>query len=123
MCEISFVWQVIFYRLYRQIYNIYVDKPFTFGVMNSLILTTRVVGQTDAHGNVRTEYAALIVRNMNGVPLSIAIGHFDANLSLPIMNTRHVTSGTNNASTLELIRQKIIKYLGNNVLSCYDVGW
>lgn len=55
LSKITFVGQVIFNRLCRQLEFIYIDGPFNFGVKNGLILTARVVWQTENQGNVRTE--------------------------------------------------------------------
>lgn len=60
---------------------------------------------------------------MNGASLLILIGHSDAKFRPPMMNTLRATRGPNNASTLEQMRQKIVKYLGKkNVLVGLNVG-
>lgn len=111
--EISFVGQMIFNRLSQQLDLTCVDGSFNFGVKNGLILQSEV-SQIESQGNVLMECALLVLSNMFGAPLLISIGHFDGKFRTPIMNTLLAVSGQNNSSTLEQMRRKIIKYLGNN---------
>lgn len=52
--EISFVSQVDFNRICRQLDFIYVSGPLNFGFENGLIITARIVAQPDNLGNART---------------------------------------------------------------------
>lgn len=45
-------------------------------------------------------------------PLSISIGSAEPTLCALILNCLHTTSGANNASSLEQMRQEVIKYRG-----------
>lgn len=120
----EFIGQIVFDRFCRQLDFIRVDSPFQFGVENGLILTARIVGQPDTKKRVRVECAVLVLSNMYGVPLSIAIGHSEAKFRPPIMNTLMATSGSNNTSSLEQMRREVIKFLGfNNILVGFQVGW
>lgn len=124
MKEINFLGQVILISFSRQLDLIYVNGLLNFTVENSLILNSRVVGKTDNLGNVRTKCAVLVLSNMYAAPLSISNSYSNAKFRKLIITNLQSIIGPKNALTRELMRQKVIKFLCNNIVFVgLHVGW